>query len=139
VTITTSPSLSGALLIAVKKFQPGIFRQVKYPEPQRAIIRTCSPCPEFTGAHLCHASEYLLSRSAVSIPAAGAWLDGSATEADSALVLHGSTTYGRNTSYSCSSFTTTSNSYGGTYLQTSGAITWNSGVCASPRRIACCH
>ena len=94
---------------------------------------------EFSGAHLCHASEYLLSRSATNVPAAGAWLDASATETDSSLVLQGSTTYGRNTSYSCQSFTTTSNSFSGTYLQPSGAVTWNSGVCNLVRPLACCN
>jgi hypothetical protein len=95
---------------------------------------------EFAGGHLCHASEYLLSRSATTIPAAGAWLEGSSDEGGS-LELQGSILYGRNTGYSCSSFT--SNSAGaisGTYLPPSGAPTWNSSaVCNAVRPLACCN
>ncbi|MFT3767585.1 MAG: hypothetical protein QM820_19190 [Minicystis sp.] len=94
---------------------------------------------EFAGAHLCHASEYLLSRSATAVPAAGAWLDSSVDQGGSQ-VLNGLYTYGRHTGYSCTSFTSAGATGSGTYVQPSGAVTWgSSNVCSAVRPLACCN
>jgi hypothetical protein len=93
---------------------------------------------ELPGAHLCHASEYLLSNSATPVPASGAWLDASATPTDS-LAIEGSHTFGRYTGASCLSFTSTSTSYAGTYLQTNGEVTWGGSACQTARPLACCN
>ncbi len=92
----------------------------------------------FTGAHLCHASEYVLSNSATPVPATGAWLDASITPSDS-FTVEGSHLFGRNTDSSCLSFTTTSSSYTGTYLQANGEATWGSSNCGTSRALACCN
>jgi hypothetical protein len=93
---------------------------------------------EFAGAHLCHASEYVLSNSATPIPAVGAWIDASVTPTD-ALTVEGSHRFGRNTNYSCLSFTSASTSYTGTYLATNGEATWGGSTCQTARPLACCN
>jgi hypothetical protein len=93
---------------------------------------------EFAGAHLCHASEYILSNSGTPVPAAGAWLDASIAPDDS-FAIEGSHRYGRNTNDSCLSFTSASTSYSGTFLQTNGEVTWGTSTCQTARRVACCY
>ena len=92
---------------------------------------------EFDGAHLCHASEYLLSTPSGAIPASGAWLDASVTWDDS-LTLQGAPSFGRNTGVSCQSFTVSLTGYNGTYLQPNGSIIYgSSNVCTTARPLAC--
>ena len=93
---------------------------------------------EFPGGHLCHASEYIVSTPAGAIPASGAWIDASVTW-DDTLTFQGATIFGRNTGYSCVSFTVDLSNYSGTYVQPNGSVTSGStNVCSTPRRIACC-
>jgi hypothetical protein len=94
---------------------------------------------EYPGAHLCHASEYLLSTPAGAIPAAGAWLDSSVSWDDSSTV-NASPLFGRYTGNSCVSFTTAASGYNGTYVQPNGGVTYSSaGICGVARPLACCN
>jgi hypothetical protein len=93
---------------------------------------------EFAGAHLCHASEYLLANSWSPVPAAGAWLDASITPDDTP-VYHGAHAYGRYTTNSCSNWTNAASGFAGTFVQTNGSIVSGSGVCGATRPLACCN
>ena len=92
----------------------------------------------FTGAHLCHAAEYVQATSAQQPPTSGAWLDPSSVNG-SAVANNGSVKAGRMPgSYSCSSW---NNSGGGDY----GAIVTATGnidvfgACGTARQLACCN
>ncbi|EYF04875.1 Phage tail fiber protein [Chondromyces apiculatus DSM 436] len=93
----------------------------------------------FSGAHLCHASEYVLSTSMTPVPAAGAWVDASIIPAGQ-MTLEGSVAFGRHTDYSCNSFTSTLNDPDGAWIRPNGQVTWAStGACAIARPLACCN
>jgi hypothetical protein len=93
---------------------------------------------EFTGGHLCHIAEYLLSNSAATIPAGGAWIDGSSGPLGDS-VWAGLPNAGRRTSYSCDSWSHSgSSSYTGNYLVPQGHA-HSGGDCAEWRRLACCN
>ncbi|AKT39503.1 uncharacterized protein CMC5_036500 [Chondromyces crocatus] len=94
---------------------------------------------EFSGAHLCHAAEYLRTHSSTLVPAAGAWLDGSVTVTGSA-TLQGAIGFGRNTYDSCENYTfgaTNPNIYG-TLVAQNGSLTTTT-TCGTPRALACCN
>jgi hypothetical protein len=92
---------------------------------------------EFGDAHLCHASEYILSNSATPIPASGAWLD-SSVQPDGGITREGSHRFGRYTGTSCLSYTTTSAQFNGTVLFPAGDA-FASSTCQTARPLACCN
>jgi hypothetical protein len=92
---------------------------------------------EFGDAHLCHASEYILSNSATPVPAMGAFLD-SSVQLDGDPTRQGSHLFGRYTGNACMNYTTTSTSFFATVLQPSGEVL-NSSTCQTVRPLACCN
>jgi hypothetical protein len=92
----------------------------------------------FSGAHLCHAAEYIASGSVVTPPASGAWVDPSTLDGSTTAIV-GSRKLGRHLfSYDCTDWTSNSvNSYG-YWLDQNGGIT-NNGSCASQHVLACCN
>jgi hypothetical protein len=91
----------------------------------------------FTGAHMCHASEYLRANSAASVPSGGAWLDPSTVNStniantgvpDSARFIG---------AYTCSSWNNTGGGDYGTIVNELGAIDIY-GDCSKARSVACC-
>ena len=92
---------------------------------------------EFGDAHLCHASEYLMSNSATPIPAVGAWLDASVLP-DGATTRDGSHRFGRLTGGACQNYTTTLAAYSGTVLLPDGDPVVSS-TCGTARPLACCN
>jgi hypothetical protein len=93
---------------------------------------------EFPGAHLCHASEYLLSAGTVQPPASGAWLDPSVTP-DGSYTLAAAIHFGRNVGGgTCNDWQSTSAAYAGLFLQPGGAFS-SSATCGSARSLACCN
>ena len=92
---------------------------------------------EFPDSHLCHAAEYILSDSATSIPASGAWIDPSTNTSsgaeNSGMPGSGRYLYG----YNCSTWTSGSSSNNGTYITSAGSITDTS--CNVSRPLACCN
>lgn len=92
---------------------------------------------EFSGAHLCHASEYLASDSATDVPTGGAWLE-SSVDLEGNAVSAASGLYGRATANSCSSWTDATVSAASTRLIESGGIDYV-GSCAQKRALACCN
>ncbi|MEO5728051.1 MAG: hypothetical protein ABI134_24645, partial [Byssovorax sp.] len=96
---------------------------------------TCAAA--FPGAHLCHASEYLLTESTAPVPAAGAWIDASADISGGSTITGASPLFGRYANGACLNWTTSSSSYSGYIVGTDGAIT--SASCPSTHLLACCN
>ena len=108
---------------------------------------------EFTGAHLCHISEYTQANSATSVPATGAWIDPSiipySLSSDSDLTVNGAIGYGREDfSYTCFSWTSNASttSFSSSYLGPDGRINLTSSntfptppACNVQRPLACCN
>lgn len=108
---------------------------------------------EFTGSHLCHASEYQQTNSATSVPASGAWLDPSilpyALSADSDLTTESAPGFGREDfSFTCTSWTSNANSgtWSSTFLRPDGVTQQTSSnsfpapaACDVQRPLACCN
>lgn len=93
---------------------------------------------EFPGAHLCHASEYILSASIATPPAVGAWLDPSVSP-DGTTTHDAATAFGRSIEgYDCQNWTSGSSGQYGTHVDPDGGIT-NTANCASVRALACCN
>jgi hypothetical protein len=94
---------------------------------------------EFPGAHLCHASEYVLSTALTPVPATGAWLDPSVTN-DGVTTLSSAPSFGRYISSvnTCSHWTSATSSIVAPYIDTSGALFTN-GACNAARALACCN
>ena len=92
---------------------------------------------EFTDAHMCHVSEYLLTNSATSIPAAGAWMDGS-VDVEGTSIYGGVPSAGRRTNFSCSSWTSNVSGASGTMVRTDSLFDAY-GDCAEQRPVACCN
>jgi hypothetical protein len=91
----------------------------------------------FTGAHMCHASEYIRASSGGSVPSSGAWIDPS-TVNGSDIANSGMTQSARYIGgYACSSWTATGGGDYGTTVNTAGNIDVY-GDCSSARAIACC-
>jgi hypothetical protein len=83
---------------------------------------------EFAGSHLCHYVEYVRAHSATVPPASGAWIDDSLSmNAGGARAMNGT---------SCESWTRSSSSYYGIYLQPSGGV--SSTDCTKTKPLACC-
>jgi hypothetical protein len=97
---------------------------------------------QFTGAHLCHASEYALATPASPVPAAGAWVDGSGytgTNSYEQTLLLATIFTGRyvaaDPNLNCMSWTTSGASNYGAAVQPSGAAEL---ACNVARPLACC-
>lgn len=92
----------------------------------------------FSGAHLCHATEYIRANSTQTVPSSGAWLDPSLSRGSSERWNSGMPASGRYVYYSgtCDSWSTSSSSYQGTYVTPSGGV--SSGSCSTTRSVACC-
>jgi hypothetical protein len=82
---------------------------------------------------MCHAAEYVRAASALTIPAAGAWIDGS-VDLTGKLTQSGGPGFGRFLG-NCVSWTNTNTS--GVALTPDGGIT-TIAACGTPRPIACC-
>jgi hypothetical protein len=92
----------------------------------------------FTGAHLCHAAEYMQATSGDAPPASGAWLDSSTLNGGS-IANVGSVKAGRFLgAYNCSSWNNTGGGDFGTMVNSLGAIDVN-GDCSTSRPLACCN
>lgn len=93
---------------------------------------------EFSGSHLCHASEFILSDSATTVPTAGAWLDPSTntntSATNSGLPGSGRYIYG----YNCATWTDGTSGRSGTYVTASGSVQDDS-ACNVSRSLACCN
>jgi 3',5'-cyclic AMP phosphodiesterase CpdA len=93
---------------------------------------------EFPGAHLCHTAELALSHPLVSIPAAGAWLDGSQrpdATSNSLITTGALPSFGRSYISSCGYHAGTVGT--GNFLNASGAVATAS--CATLHPLACCN
>jgi hypothetical protein len=95
---------------------------------------------EFGGSHLCHIAEYNLTNSATPVPAAGAWIDDSAT-ADGTASNVASRDAGRSVGwspYNCWSWSASDSAWGLT-LYPDGAFGIGSAAsCSTPHVLACC-
>lgn len=93
---------------------------------------------QFHGAHLCHASEYLLANSAVAPPAEGAWMD-SNTDINGDFTLQGSHKFGRFTgSGTCNSWTNNvKNATSGAFVTVAASVETDND-CGKVRAVACC-
>jgi len=92
----------------------------------------------FTGAHLCHAAEYVQATSAQQPPTAGAWIDPS-TVNGSNVANNGSVKAGRLPgTYSCSSWNNSGGGDYGTIVTATGTID-PYGACGTARQLACCN
>jgi hypothetical protein len=89
----------------------------------------------FSGSHLCHAAEYLQADSAVTVPAAGAWVDPSSD--GSGTVTGGSLSFGRYVNFACSNWTTAGTGFSAYSITASGGV-GNTGDCNVSRALACC-
>ena len=107
---------------------------------------------EFTGSHLCHASEYLLASSATPVPASGAWIDPSgmpyALNFEGHFTVEAGPGFGRWTqTFSCQSWTSSSaTSFSSTFLRSNGDVVTTSSSsaptppgCNTVRSLACCN
>lgn len=108
---------------------------------------------ELPGSHLCHASEYQLTNSATTVPAAGAWIDPSilpyALSADSDLTTESAPGFGReDNAFTCASWTSNANSgtWSSTFLRADGVTVQTSSntfpapaACDVQRPLACCN
>jgi hypothetical protein len=94
---------------------------------------------EFSGSHLCHAAEYLLASSPVTVPSKGAWLDVS-VNVDGSLSAAASPLFGRAPSpgYSCIDWTNGSSTAYGTTVTAAGGINSGGNACDTLRPLACC-
>jgi hypothetical protein len=91
----------------------------------------------FTGAHMCHAGEYLRTNSAATAPSGGAWLD-SSTLSGTSVVNSGSPESARYLGgYSCSSWNNTAGGDYGTLVTEIGSID-QFGDCTKDHPVACC-
>ncbi len=100
-----------------------------------AAHATCAAA--FAGAHLCHASEYLLTESTAPVPAAGAWIDASIDISGGSTVTGASPLFGRYTGGVCTNWTAGGGAYSGYVLGVDGAIT--SASCTTAHQLACCN
>ena len=93
---------------------------------------------EFAGSHMCHAAEYLGTVSTAAPPAGGAWLDSSVTPRGFQ-TEGGAPSFGRwvGTSGTCRYWASTSTSYAGLVLSSSGELDYDVS-CDTPRPVACC-
>ena len=92
----------------------------------------------FPGAHLCHASEYIQSESATTVPMSGAWVDPSTLDGDYTR-MGGMPGSGRHVfGSSCSSWSTAATASTGFWITTSGTIS-SAGDCSASRAVACCQ
>jgi hypothetical protein len=92
---------------------------------------------QFPGAHLCHASEYVLSNSSAAVPAVGAWLDPS-TSPDGTSTVSGAPSFGRYVSANACTHWTQGSAGSGTYIDVGGQI-YTGGTCTAVRALACCN
>lgn len=96
---------------------------------------------EFPGSHFCHASEYVLSNVLATAPAAGAWIDSSAT-ISATFTIEGAPGAGRNAggSDNCYGWTsnTASTSYYAGFRVTPAGFVAGSSWCNQARSLACC-
>ena len=95
---------------------------------------------EFAGSHLCHASEYLLTNSATTAPAAGAWIDSSISYATGATTWSGAPFFGRGIQYDCANWTQGSTGYSGAMVTSSGGVSSapSPQYCSAVKPLACC-
>lgn len=93
----------------------------------------------FSGAHLCHAAEYLMASSPVTVPTQGAWLDIS-VNVEGNLSSSASPLFGRAPSpgYSCYDWTNSSTTTYGSTVTPAGGINGGGNACDSLRPLACC-
>lgn len=93
----------------------------------------------FSGSHLCHAAEYVLSNSMAQVPAGGAWLDPS-MDHEGLLTFSASPTFGRYAAYNgtCDNWNDATTSYTGARVTEGGAVT-TSYDCNVSRPLACCN
>jgi hypothetical protein len=90
----------------------------------------------FTGAHLCHASEYMLTNSASPVPATSAWLDPS-VQPNGTLTTLSSPLFGRGSAgTACGNWTLSGSGNVGSLVTVDGVII--TGTCNVGRPIACC-
>jgi len=106
---------------------------------------------ELANAHLCHASEYLLTTSATPIPASGAWIDSSmmpyALSFEGQFTLESSHGFGRWTQSTCQNWTSASaTSFAATFIAANGrvqSVSSNTAPtppgCNTQRALACCN
>jgi hypothetical protein len=92
---------------------------------------------QFSGAHMCHAAEYLRSASPDPVPATGAWLDPSVDFDASATSYHGLPGAGRNYNGGCTQWTSKSSTTTGVIVTVEGAFS-ASALCDVDRPVACC-
>lgn len=94
---------------------------------------------EFPGAHLCHASEYVLSTSTAAIPSGGAWIDPS-VDLDENFVVGGAPMFGRWASYTgtCDTWAYDGTGISGLVLGETGELS-TSYTCNTARVLACCN
>jgi hypothetical protein len=100
-----------------------------------AAHATCAAA--FSGAHLCHAAEYLITESMAPVPAAGAWLDASVDVDGSSTITGASPLFGRYTNASCSHWTINTAGYNGFVASADGGIA--SVSCTTAHQLACCN
>ena len=92
----------------------------------------------FTGAHLCHAAEYIQATSGEQPPPAGAWIDPS-TVSGTTVANNGSVKAGRYPGgATCSSWNNSGGGDYGTIVTSTGPIDVF-GACATARQLACCN
>ncbi len=90
---------------------------------------------EFPEAHLCHVAEYANTNSMVSVPADGAWIDGSVT-IDAKYMSAGLITSGRDTNGGCSAWTSANPSQYSVSLGGGGSAYTT--PCGNAHALACC-
>lgn len=89
----------------------------------------------FTGSHLCHVSEYLLTNSVTDIPANGAWIDPS-SGITGASIGHGSPQAGRAIATSCHAWSEATSTESITLVASGLSLTDS---CGSMKKLACCN
>lgn len=93
---------------------------------------------EFSGSHMCHASEYLRANSGSSVPSGGAWIDPS-TVTGTSVALSGVTSSARYLSgYTCNSWTSTGGGDYGSLITEAGNVDIY-GDCTKAHSVACCN
>jgi hypothetical protein len=96
---------------------------------------TCAAA--FAGAHLCYASEYLMTESTAPIPASGAWMDASTDLNGSVSVYGASPVFGRYTGSACTNWTSVASGNTGYLIGADGG--YSSAPCNTTRPLACCN
>ncbi len=91
----------------------------------------------FTGAHMCHASEYVRANSATPVPSGGAWIDASTINGTAAANTGVPDSARFVSSYSCSSWNNSGGGDYGTTVTELGSIDVY-GDCGKSRPVACC-